>query len=347
MIWLPKKKPKKHSKVKVYLGLILGLIILTALVYITFNKLKEDSKVAAVVNGEKITYSEIETLYNELPDTYKGVITRSEVLDQKINEKLLLQKASEMQITVTEQEIDDIIATIISQSGMTEKEFETRIKQQGISQSKLREYYRTQMIILKLLNETALKGVKVEEKDIILYYRKSGLEDTGVSMEEARDQIEIVVLAQKREEAFLKYIDELKSESDIQIFYGVETFTITDNEVCEQDGKPIIRMYSTSNCEQCKWIEETFASTASEYEDIIAYHWVLDTGNNKLTVEEEKSIPKSEAELFKELNPSLKVPFFVFGCKYIREGAGYFEQDDLASEQSEFNIIISKLLNSN
>ena len=78
--------------------------------------------------------------------------------------------------------------------------------------------------------------------------------------------------------------------------------------------------------------------------EIIAYYWELDTGDNKLTVKKETSIPKSEVVLLKKLNPSLEVPAFIFGCKYIRMGAGYFDEGDLAKEQSEFDLIINRLI---
>jgi len=342
-----KKSKKQKSKVKVYIGLILGLVILIALIYTLFDKFQESSKIAAVVNGEVITYSEIEELYAQLPPTYQGIITKNDILDQKINEKLLLQEASKKQITVTDEEVDGIINTVITQSGMTEKEFESRLKQQGISRAELREYYKTQLIILNLLNETALSDIEVKEKEIRDYYEESGAKDSGLSLEEVRDQIEMMLLSQKQEEAFLDYVEELKSESDVEIFFGVDTFKITDEEVCKEDGKPIIRLFTTSRCEQCAWVEEIFISTVEPYvsnKDIIAYSWELDTGDNKLTGEKEGSIPKSEVAIFKKINPSLEVPAFIFGCKYVRTGAGYFDENDLIKEQSEFDLIINRLI---
>lgn len=342
-----KKSKKQESKTKVYIGLVLGLIILVALIYTLFNKFEESRKIAAIVNDEVITYLEIEELYSQLPPTYQGIITKNEILEQKINEKLLLQEASKKQITVSDGEIDDIISTVITQSGMTKKEFESRLNQQGINQAKLKEYYKTQLIILKLLNETALTDIEIEEKEIRDYYEESGVKDSGLSQEEVRDQIEALLLSQKREEAFLGYVEELKSESTVEVFFGIDTFKITDEEVCKEDGKPLIRSFTTSKCEQCGWIEETFISTIEPYVsdgDIIAYNWELDTGDNKVTAQKESSIPKSEVAIFKKLSPSLEVPAFIFGCKYVRMGAGYFDENDLAKERSEFDLIINRLI---
>jgi hypothetical protein len=337
-----RKSKKQKSKVKVYAGLILGLAILITIIYLLFTGFQESIKVAARVNGELISYKEIETLYKQLPEEYKGIITKDEILEQKINEKLLLQEATKKEITATGEEVDEIISTIIDQSGMTRREFESRLKQQGISQGKLKEYYKVQLIILKLLNETTLGDIEVEEREIRSYYVESGVKDSGVALEDARQQIEMVLLAQKREEAFIDYLEELRSSSTIEILFGIETFQLTERDTCKEGGKPIIRMFTTSKCEKCGLVEEAFMSAIETYNnEIVAYNWELDTGDNKLTLKKESSIPKSEAELFKSVSQSLEVPAFIFGCKYVRVGTGF---DDLASEQSEFNSVINKLL---
>ena len=79
-------------------------------------------------------------------------------------------------------------------------------------------------------------------------------------------------------------------------------------------------------------------------ENIIAYHWNLDTGDNTLTKEKEKGIPKSEIEIFKKYNPEGTVPTYVFGCKYIRIGNFFEKENNLAQEEKEFTSVIEKLL---
>ena len=118
----------------------------------------------------------------------------------------------------------------------------------------------------------------------------------------------------------------------------------TTDEICMEDGKPIIRLFSTTTCPHCNWIKEEFDSVVEEYVDkglMKGYHWQLDSGDNTLTAEVEAKIPKNELEVFKKYNPGSTVPTFVFGCKYYRIGNAY---DDLELEKEEFKKIINELV---
>ncbi len=121
----------------------------------------------------------------------------------------------------------------------------------------------------------------------------------------------------------------------------------TPAEVCSQDGKPIIRLFSTTWCPHCQWIGETFNKVAAEYVaagKIIAYHWELDTGDDALTETVETAVPQSEGAIYTKFNPRQSIPTFVFGCKYFRIGNGYEAQQDLASEEKEFRALFDKLI---
>ncbi len=129
---------------------------------------------------------------------------------------------------------------------------------------------------------------------------------------------------------------------------GIQTFTDTGDDICTEDGKPVIRMYSTTICPHCKWIMETFDSLVKEYVDegkIVAHHYELNTGDDTLTHEVEEYVPQSEREVYREYNPDSTVPTFVFGCKYTRVGNS-FEQsaDGLEKEEAEFRAVIEELL---
>jgi thiol-disulfide isomerase/thioredoxin len=129
---------------------------------------------------------------------------------------------------------------------------------------------------------------------------------------------------------------------------SITTFqTIPNATICTEDGKPIIRLYSTTICPHCRWINGTFNGVVDEYKAkglIVGYHWDLDVGNDQLTPAKESSIPKSEVELFTSTNPQQSVPTYLFGCKYWRVGNAYESQDDLDAEAAEFKAVIEKLL---
>ncbi len=125
------------------------------------------------------------------------------------------------------------------------------------------------------------------------------------------------------------------------------TFQATGNEICTEDGKPVIRLFATSWCPHCRWIKETYMNVAQEYVDrgeIIAHLWEVDTNDNLMTKSKESAVPESERKLFKQANSDESVPTFVFGCKYVRVGNAYEAQNNLAAEETEFRAVIDKLL---
>lgn len=119
------------------------------------------------------------------------------------------------------------------------------------------------------------------------------------------------------------------------------------SEICKEDGKPVIRLFSTTWCPHCAWIKDTFDQVAKEYVDkgkIVAYHWEVDTNDNTLTEEKEEKVPEKEMAIYREFNPRGSIPTFVFGCKYWRIGTGYERENDLAKEEADFREIIDILL---
>jgi len=171
-----------------------------------------------------------------------------------------------------------------------------------------------------------------------------------------------------------EYIKELRSKADIKTYIEAETsqavvsqeeapvinipttlaeneeiktFEETGDEICEEDNKPVIRLFSTTWCPHCQWIKDAFDKVAKEYSDkgeIIAYHWELDIGDNILTAEQEKEVPETENAIYQKYNPSGSIPTFVFGCKYSRIGNGYERENDLSKEEAEFRAVIEELL---
>ena len=108
----------------------------------------------------------------------------------------------------------------------------------------------------------------------------------------------------------------------------------------------MVRLYTTTNCKSCDWVQNAFDLLAINYVNegnIAAYHWVLDTGDDRLTNQVETAVPKPEIEIFKKYNPKSTVPTFIFGCKYARIGNGYEDDNNLEAEKEEFKAIISEL----
>lgn len=128
---------------------------------------------------------------------------------------------------------------------------------------------------------------------------------------------------------------------------GVKTFLEKSGaDVCKENGKPVVYLFSTTWCSHCGWIKETFDTAIKQYVaqgKIAAYHWELDTGDNTLTDQVETTVPDEAMAVYQEFNPDGSIPTFVFGCKYYRIGNGYEAQNDLAAEQKEYAAVINDL----
>ncbi|MDP2665906.1 MAG: hypothetical protein Q8P05_00170 [Candidatus Diapherotrites archaeon] len=129
---------------------------------------------------------------------------------------------------------------------------------------------------------------------------------------------------------------------------SIRTFNVrADAEICTQDGKPIIRLYSTTTCPHCRWINSTFNGVMDEYMNvgkIVAMHWDVDARNDQFTPGLDGAVPPEETKLFESFNPNFSVPTFVFGCKYFRVGNAYETQNDVDAEAAEFKAVIERLL---
>ena len=128
---------------------------------------------------------------------------------------------------------------------------------------------------------------------------------------------------------------------------SIETFQSVDGDICTEDGKPVIRLFSTTWCLHCQWVSDAFDEIVKMYVDegsIVAHHWQVDTGDDTLTSQVEESVPESEMDVYDKFNPQETVPTFVFGCKYYRIGTAYEAENDPEAEAAEFMAVIEELL---
>lgn len=129
---------------------------------------------------------------------------------------------------------------------------------------------------------------------------------------------------------------------------GISTFfQKKDAQICVEDGKPVVYLFSTTWCPHCLWVKATFDETVSEYAKagkIKAYHYEVDTGDDALTSAVETQVPEAALAVYREFNPGGSIPTFVFGCKYFRIGNGYEQQNDLKAEKAELQAAIDDLI---
>lgn len=133
-------------------------------------------RIIATVNGEVITLFDLYSA--ELPvfgkilllgaDDIKKPEDRArerELLDMLIEERLLLQRAREHNLTTTPEEVDAAIETIKSEGNMTDEMFDTALRQRGLELSGFKEGITRRLTINKLIGtEIQLKVVVTPEE---------------------------------------------------------------------------------------------------------------------------------------------------------------------------------------
>lgn len=107
-------------------------------------------------------------------------------------------------------------------------------------------------------------------------------------------------------------------------------FSIIKDEICYEDEKPLIYYFGYAGCPHCTWNHPILESVAKKFPTQIAFHDNMDKLEQDQDVQE-KYISISQGA----------VPFFVFGCKYVRLGSGenYGEVD----EEKFLTALICKL----
>ncbi|MBA3065442.1 peptidylprolyl isomerase [bacterium] len=152
--------------------------------------------IVATVNGKAIFYSEFSERIKPFQAQVKGTAqsaedteklekrVKKEILDAMIEEKVLLIKAEQENMQITKSEVDQGIAEIRARF-KTEKEYTEEINKQGLTDSKMRENIKNQLITIKLINKEVRSNIpEPNEKEMKKFYE--GNEDKMIVGEQVR-----------------------------------------------------------------------------------------------------------------------------------------------------------------
>ena len=110
----------------------------------------------------------------------------------------------------------------------------------------------------------------------------------------------------------------------------IGNFLITEDEVCQENGKPIIYFFGGSFCPHCQWEHPIVEKVAKKFENYIAFH------NNMDKQEADQEV----WDKYSQINQG-GVPFLVFGCRYVRVGSGETAGEE--TEEKNLTALICKL----
>lgn len=197
----------------------------------------------------------------------------------------------------------------------------------------------------------------------IIYYQKEGKQTIGMSPQEIGEKV-INFINQNVPGATASLIDiieesglykiTLKMEEEEFIFYvtkdgklffpqaidltvelpqqeqeskmTIGNFSVSQDTVCQEEGKPIIYFFGSTGCSHCQWEHPVVEGVAVKFGENIAFHNNMDTN--------------ADSNVFSKYSTG-GVPTIVLGCKYYRVGSG--ERSGEEEEARNLTALICKL----
>lgn len=178
-------------------------------------------QVAAVVNDEVITQSEVDTFLRPLYEEYKAdhapeemaqVMNdaRQKLLNQLIEDRLAYLEAKNQKIEVDEASIDRDME-IFKKRFKSEAEFEALMQKEGLSLKEMRERSRRQAMIRQLQDREVRSRIVVSPLDVEAYYNQHPNEFSG------EDQIKVRSITIKKDDvAREKGLKDEKAKNQIE-----------------------------------------------------------------------------------------------------------------------------------
>lgn len=106
-------------------------------------------------------------------------------------------------------------------------------------------------------------------------------------------------------------------------------FLVSEDEICLENGKPIIYFFGSEGCSYCNWEHPIIEEVAGKFLDYISFHNNMDSDE--------------DMDVFSKYSTG-GIPTLVFGCKYYRVGAG--TQSGEEQEAKDLTALICKLTGS-
>ncbi|RZL10871.1 MAG: molecular chaperone SurA [Rubrivivax sp.] len=132
--------------------------------------------IVAVVNQEPITHTDIEKRVSRIIETAgrtqqlpSGDVLQQQVLDALIDEKVQLQHARSVGMTVADPEVDDTIANIAAQNQISLAELRQRMKSDGLDYDRYRNSLREQMLLERIRAREVNARIQVSDADIAAF----------------------------------------------------------------------------------------------------------------------------------------------------------------------------------
>ncbi|MFK0087275.1 peptidylprolyl isomerase SurA [Pseudomonas sp. NPDC090755] len=151
--------------------LLLGAVLLSGAVHAAVQPL---DSVVAIVDNDVVMKSQLDQRVREVQQTIAkrgGSAPPTSVLDQQVLERLIvenlqLQIGDRSGIRITDEELNQAIATIAQRNGMSLEQFRAALARDGLSYEDAREQVRREMIISRVRQRRVAERIQVSEQEV-------------------------------------------------------------------------------------------------------------------------------------------------------------------------------------
>jgi len=154
------------------------------------------------------------------PEDYREAQLR--LLNQMTEELILLERAEELNVSISEEEVEKTIAEI--KADYPDDVFEEMLLEYAVSYRAWKDGLRTRLLMEKLVDQELDHRITITPEEIAKYYREHYGEDSvapGKEMTEHSREIDEIIVKQLRrqkiERAYKDWIEEIQTRYDIEI----------------------------------------------------------------------------------------------------------------------------------
>ncbi len=195
----------------------LCLFALTFLIVnVTSSRAVIIERIVAIVNGKPITLTELQERQLVVKATTGQELPLNEVLKNMIMEEVVMQEAQKLGLVAEDEVVNEYINNLLKENNISLEEFKKVLKEKGITLEAYREEIRRRITITRVMNTQIRMRTAVADEEVKEYYEKHRNELQG-SYEELKEKIRNLILSQRIEERYKKWLDELMSKSSIKV----------------------------------------------------------------------------------------------------------------------------------
>lgn len=130
----------------------------------------ELNRVVAVINNEAITSIQLDKALAAAEPGTPAIDERRQVLERLIEESLMRQRAAEIGLTVSDDEVEAAVQDVLRQNRLSKEQLDAALAQQGITPDDYRQSLRRQILRFKLVGREVQGLIEVSSREIQDYY---------------------------------------------------------------------------------------------------------------------------------------------------------------------------------